>query len=97
MMLSLSKTFLFELLGTHVAALDKVVYLQNRRFLPVRHPLRKGKKYFPSGNAEHRLAPNKLTQEEVMINNVAYEKAKNRRAGVHSKSAILSLHICSDI
>lgn len=67
----------FYLLGTHVAALDKVVYLHNRRFLPASHSLRKAKKNFPSGKAEHRPAPEKLTQEEVMVNSLAYENAKN--------------------
>ena len=67
----------FYLLGTHVAALDKVVYLHNRRFLPASHSLRKAKKNFPSGKTEHRSAPEKLTQEEVMVNSLAYENAKN--------------------
>lgn len=66
-----------EIFGTHVAALDKVVYLHNRRFLPASHSLRKAKKNFPSGKAEHRPAPEKLTQEEVMVNSLAYENAKN--------------------
>lgn len=69
--------FTYILIGRHVGTLDKVVYLQNRRFLPATHPLRKAKKNFPSGKAEHRPPPEKLTQEEVMINSLAYENAKN--------------------
>ena len=40
-------------------------------------PLRKAKKAFPSGKAEHRPPPERLTQEEVMVNSLAYEKAEN--------------------
>ena len=54
-----------------------MVYLNNRRFLPSTHALRKAKKNFPSGKAEHRPAPEKLSQEEVMVNSLAYENAKN--------------------
>lgn len=53
------------------------MYLNNRCFLPPTHPLRKAKKTFPSGKAEHRPPPERLTQEEVMVNSLAYEKAKN--------------------
>lgn len=53
------------------------MYLQNRHFLPVTHPLRKAKKNFPSGETELPLAPDSLTQEEVMVNSLAYENAKN--------------------
>ena len=63
--------------GTHIAALDKVVYLNNRCFLPPTHPLRKAKETFPSRKAEHRPPPERLTQEEVFVNSLAYEKAKN--------------------
>lgn len=63
--------------GTHNAVLDKVVYLNNRCFLPPTHPMRKAKKTFPSRKAEHRPPPERLTQEEVMVNSLAYEKAKN--------------------
>ena len=45
--------------------------------LPPNHPLRKAKKSFRSGKAENRPPPEKLTQEEVMINSLAYENAKN--------------------
>lgn len=53
------------------------MYINNRRFLPPTHPLRKAKKAFPSGKAEHRPPPERLTQEEVMVNSLAYEKARN--------------------
>ena len=53
------------------------MYLNNRCFLPPSHPLRKDKRKFPSGKAEHRPPPNRLTQEEVLVNSLAYEKAKN--------------------
>ena len=51
--------------------------MNNRCFLPPNHPLRKAKKSFPSGKAENRPPPEKLIQEEVMINSLAYENAKN--------------------
>lgn len=64
--------------GEFVSALDKVVYINNRRFLPITHPLRKASKKFPSGKAEHRSPPEELTQEEVILNSLAYENAKNQ-------------------
>lgn len=45
--------------------------------LPPNQPLRKAKKSFRSGKAENRPPPEKLTQEEVMINSLTYENAKN--------------------
>ena len=53
------------------------MYLNNRRFLPSTHALRKAKKIFKTGKAEHCPAPEKLHQEEVMVNSLAYENAKN--------------------
>lgn len=53
------------------------MYLDNRRFLSSTHPLRKATKRFPSGRAEHRPPPETLTQEEVLLNSLAYENAKN--------------------
>ena len=53
------------------------MYLNNRCFLPPTHPLRKEKKTFPSGKAVQRPPPERLTQEEVMVDSLAYEKAKN--------------------
>ena len=53
------------------------MYLNNRCFLSPTHPLSKAKKKIPSGKEEHRPPPERLTQEEVMVNSLAYEKAKN--------------------
>ena len=73
--------------------------MNNRCFLPPNHPLRKAKKSFPSGKAENRPPPEKLTQEEVMINSLAYENAKNptQAAGfataTGSKGCYCSMHL----
>ena len=61
-----------------VSALDKVVYMNNRRFLPFSHPSRKASKKFPNAKAETLPPPDTLTQEEVILNNLAYENAKNK-------------------
>ena len=64
--------------GEYVSALDKVVYMNNRRFLPLTHPLRKASKKFPNAKAEKLPPPDTLTQEEVILNSLAYENAKNK-------------------
>lgn len=64
--------------GEYVSALDKVVYMNNRRFLPLAHSLRKASKKFPNAKAEKLPPPDTLTQEEVIVNSLAYENAKNK-------------------
>ncbi|KAK3735529.1 hypothetical protein QZH41_010032 [Actinostola sp. cb2023] len=68
-----------DLRGCYVQLLDKVVFLDNRRFLPENHDLRhQTVKEFPSGNAELRSPPEKLTNDEIIINSLAHSKAKNK-------------------
>ena len=59
--------------------LDKVVFLDNRRFLSKNHKLRKrGAQEFPSGEAEIREPPEKVTNDDILWNSVAHTKAKNK-------------------
>ena len=71
-------TCILSFTGEYVSALDKVVYMNNRRFLPFTHPLRKASKKFPNAKAEKLPPPDTLTQEEVILNSLAYENAKNK-------------------
>lgn len=57
--------------------LDKVVYLQNRRFLPEEHSLRKAKKNFPGEKSCQQPPPSKLTNEDIQFDSIAYENCKN--------------------
>ena len=59
-------------------ALDKVVYLENRRFLPENHPLRRQKKNFPGHKFEKRSPPEDVTIEDVLWDSVAHNRAKNK-------------------
>ena len=61
-----------------MACLDKVVYLENRRFLPNDHPLRRQKKWFPDQKPEKRSQPEKITNEDLLWNAVAHNRAKNK-------------------
>lgn len=61
-----------------MACLDKVAYLENRRFLPENHPLRSKKKNFPDQKTERRLPPDELTTEDILWNSVAHSSAKNK-------------------
>ena len=51
--------------GTHLENCKKVVYLENRRFLPTNHPVRKKGKHF-KGVAEHRKKPEPPSGEDVL-------------------------------
>ena len=61
-----------------MSSLDKVVYLENRRFLPENHALRHQKKKFPDQKPEKRSRPEEVTCEDVLWNSVAHNRAKNR-------------------
>ena len=58
-------------------SLDKVVYLENRRFLPEGHELRRAKG-FPGVEHETRERPNYLTNEDILWSAVAHSRAKNK-------------------
>lgn len=64
-------------IGKHVPSLDKVVYLENRRFLPEGHELRRTKG-FPGVEHETRERPNSLTNEDILWSAVAHSRAKNK-------------------
>ena len=61
-----------------MSSLDKVVYLENRRFLPENHALRHQKKKFPDQKPKKRSRPEEVTFEDVLWNSVAHNRAKNR-------------------
>ena len=66
-----------SLIGKHVPSLDKVVYLENRQFLPEGHELRRTKG-FPGVECETRARPNCLTNEDILWSAVAHSRAKNK-------------------
>ena len=68
-----------QLLGEWSEALKKVVYLENRRFLPVDDKMRESKP-FPSSKAERRGPLELKTQLYVEACNVQYEEAKTKVA-----------------
>lgn len=73
--------------GNYNKLLDKVVYLDNRRFLPHSHPLRKECHHFPSGKSETRAAPKNLSNKNLLHGHVAYDAAANKtQAGVIAKA-----------
>ena len=69
--------FFAYLTGEHIPFLDKVVYLHNRRFLPEKHILRKEEKNFPGEKSCHQPPPNKLTNEDIQFDSIAYDNCKN--------------------
>ena len=59
-----------------MAGLDKVVYLENRRFLPEDYELRKCNE-FPEKEVESRPPPEQLSNLEIKWNSIAHVLAKN--------------------
>ena len=70
--------FYFYFLGTRSATLDKMLYLQNRRYLPADSALRKDNNNFPEKRTESRNPPLKRDLEKVKAYHLAYSKAKNK-------------------
>ena len=66
------------LTGTYNSDLHKMVYLQNRRFLPEQSLLRHQKRGFPSEEKELQLPPAKRSYDEVRKQHYATEKALER-------------------
>jgi len=56
---------LFCFKGKDVAGLDKVVYLENRRFLPEDHELRRQCNDFPGKEVERSLPPEQLSNSDI--------------------------------
>ena len=65
--------FAFFIAGTYNKELTKMVYLENRRFLPSSSPLRKQSTGFPSGEQELQAAPAKRSFEETKDFHIAYD------------------------
>ena len=59
-------------------SLDKVVYLENRRYLSKEHPLRKEKSPFPDRKTEKRPKPEDVNSDDILWNSVAHSRAKNK-------------------
>ena len=72
--------YIFILLhvGTYCSELHKMVYLQNRRFLPMDSVLRKDTKQFPSKTSEVRDAPPMRVYETVKDCHKAYDLAPTK-------------------
>ena len=64
--------------GTYNKELTKMVYLQNRRFLPLTSPIREEIQNFPSHGTENRVCPGKRTYSEIRQLHEAYSQAKSK-------------------
>lgn len=64
--------------GTYSSELHKMVYLQNRRFLPMDSVLRKETKQFPSKTHEVRDTPPMRAYETVKDCHKAYDLAPTK-------------------
>ena len=60
-----------------MGGLDKVLYLENRRFLPDDHVLRQDCSNFPEQKLENQPPPKKITNMDILWSSVAHGKAKN--------------------
>ena len=60
-----------------MAGLDKVVYLENRRFLPEDHELRRQCNDFPDKKVESRPPHEQLSNSDIKWNSIAHVRAKN--------------------
>ena len=68
-------TYSYLTVGTYCSELHKMVYLQNRRFLPMDSVLRKDTKQFPSKTCEMHAAPPIRSYETVKKCHKAYDLA----------------------
>ena len=55
-----------------------MVYLENRKFLPMCSPLRQDETNFPSKSKELLPPPTARTYAEMKQNHLAYDKAKSK-------------------
>ena len=65
-------------LGTWSEPLHKMIYLQNRRFLPLSSHLRSDVVNFPDKSTETRSPPKYRDYKQIKAVHHAYEKAKNK-------------------
>ena len=63
-------------IGTYSRALNKMVYIESRRFLLVSSSLRRDKRNFHSKLKEFHPLPKPRTYDEIKDNHVAYDNAK---------------------
>ena len=61
-----------------MSSLDKVVYLENRRYISEDHPLHKQKRSFPDSKPEKRSKPDEVNINDILWNSVAHNRAKNK-------------------
>ena len=61
-----------------MSSLDKVVYVENRRYFGEDHPLRKQRRSFPDSKPEKRSKPEEVNINDVLWDSVAHNRAKNK-------------------
>lgn len=65
------------LIGKHVPGLDKVVYLENRRYLSEDHELCQDCENFPDHKVDVHPPPEQISNMDIFWSSVAYGRAKN--------------------
>lgn len=68
-------SYILYITGTYCSDLHKMVYLQNRRYLPIDSPLRREKRGFPVRDTELLGPPVKRAYNCVRDHQVAFEHA----------------------
>ena len=66
------------LAGTFSRDLDKMIYLQNRRYLQLNDELRSDRVNFPDKEEEHRMAPKIKDYYEMKTVHVAFESVSSK-------------------
>ena len=66
------------LAGTYSKALTKMVYMENRWYLPETSALRKDETNFPSKLVETLPPPRNKSHEAIRSSHIAYDYAKNK-------------------
>ena len=61
-----------------MSSLDKVVYVENRRYFGEDHPLRKQRRSFPDSKPEKRSKPEEVNMNDVIYDSVAHNRGKNK-------------------
>ena len=69
---------LLHCIGEYSHEMKKMIYMENRRFLPLSHPLRKQTDGFPSRSTEERPPPEAKNMCDMLSYHQAYENAKNK-------------------
>ena len=61
-----------------MSSLDKVVYVENKRYFGEDHPLRKQRRSFPDSKPEKRSKPEEVNINDVLWDSGAHNRAKNK-------------------